>query len=438
MTYEEALEYIHSRNKYGIKLGLDRMRALLEMFANPQLKYPTIHIAGTNGKGSTTAIFCQVLKEAGYKVGRFTSPHLSSYCERMTINNIPISPERLASLLTEVKPVLTKAASDPTIGHPTEFEVGTILAFKYFAEEKVDLAVFEVGMGGRLDATNVITPLVSAITHIALDHQEFLGPDLVSIAQEKAGIIKSGIPVVVSSQAQEVQEVMKKTAKTVDAPLYLVGSEIDLKLMRVDLTGTYLLLSWKGEPAIPLRLNLLGEYQATNAAVAYGLLHVVKEKGFSWSRMDLEEGFAKVSWPGRSEYLPGPPRILMDGAHNPDGMHVLAQTLRQLFPGRKIKAVIGILNNRPVEEMASILSSVLGNDLKKIYATTVPDPKTASSLRIKEAFQKKGTKSIELEDSLTALHTAKSELDEGDLLLVTGSLYLVGYLRPYILESLNN
>ncbi len=350
----------------------------------------------------------------------------------MTINGAQIKPERLASLLTEVKLILSKVASDPSIGHPTEFEVGTLLAFKYFAEEKVDVAVFEVGMGGRLDATNVITPLVSAITHIALDHQEFLGDDLVSIAGEKAGIIKTKIPVVVGLQAQEVQEVMMKTAKTANAPLYFVGREIDLKIKRIDLTGTYLQLSWEGEPAIPLRLNLLGEHQATNAAIAFGLLQLVKEKGFSWKRTDLEEGFAKVTWPGRIEYLPGSPSMIMDGAHNPDGMRVLAQTIRQLFPGRKIKAVIGILNNRPVEEIASILSSYLGKDLKKIYATTVPDPKTASSLRIAEAFLKEGKESIKLENPLTALHTAESEMEEGDLLLVTGSLYLLGYLRPYI------
>ncbi|HBR35072.1 MAG TPA: bifunctional folylpolyglutamate synthase/dihydrofolate synthase, partial [Firmicutes bacterium] len=190
MTYEQALTYIHSRNRFGIKLGLERMRALLKLLGAPHAKYPAIHIAGTNGKGSTTALVSTVLKEAGYKVGVFTSPHLSSYCERLSINGSPIAPERLANLVEKVRSVAEEAAQDPEIGHPTEFEFGTLLALEYFAAEQVDLAVFEVGMGGRLDATNVLMPLVSGITHIALDHQEYLGNDLVSIAKEKAGIIK--------------------------------------------------------------------------------------------------------------------------------------------------------------------------------------------------------------------------------------------------------
>ena len=434
MTYEQALEYIHTRNKYGIKLGLDRMRALLEIFNHPQLTYPSIHIAGTNGKGSTTAMVSVVLREAGYKVGRFTSPHLSSYCERLSINGVNIKPERLAYLVTDVQPILDKAAMDPRIGHPTEFEVGAVLAFKYFAEEKVDLAIFEVGMGGRLDATNVITPLVCGITHIALDHQEFLGADLVSIAKEKAGIIKADCPVVVGVQAQEVREVMQATAATLKSPLYSVGKEIRYEVIREDLTGTELELRWEEEPPFLLKLNLLGEHQAANAAVAFGLLQVIKTTGFPWKKNDLEKGFSEIYWPGRMEYLPGPPSIIMDGAHNLDGMSVLARGLRRLFPGKEIQAVVGILDNRPVEAIASLLSSILGSDLRKVYATTVPDPKSASCDRVARAFRDLGVETVEVEDALTALNTAECKMKVGELLVVTGSLYLLGYLRPYILK----
>lgn len=301
MTYEQALAYIHSRNQFGIKLGLDRMRALLDLLGAPHLKYPVVHLAGTNGKGSTTALVGAVLKTAGYKVGTFTSPHLSSYCERLSINGTPVPPERLATLVSTIRPIVEEAALDPSIGHPTEFEFGTLLALKYFAEEEVDLGLIEVGMGGRLDATNVLTPLVAGITHIALDHQEYLGPDLVSIAREKAGIIKPGIPVVIGRQAAEVNSVLEETARSVSAPCYAVGREIGCRLTRMDLTGIHLELQWQEEAPLAVRVNLLGGHQAANAALAFGLLQLLKAAGYPWNRRDLEQGFNTVVWPGRME-----------------------------------------------------------------------------------------------------------------------------------------
>lgn len=435
MTYEQALAYIHSRNKYGIKLGLDRMRALMAFFAYPHQKYPVLHIAGTNGKGSTTAMVRTVLEKAGYKVGSFTSPHLSSYCERLSINGTPIQQERLAELLTAVQPVLEEAALDPKIGHPTEFEVGAVMAFKYFAEEQVDLAIFEVGMGGRLDATNVITPLACGITHIALEHQEFLGADLVSIAKEKAGIIKENCPVVVAPQDQEVMGLMESTANSLNAPLYAVGKAINYEVLQADLSGTYLRLKWEKAEPLTLKLNLFGAHQAANAAVAFGLLQVVKTKGFLWRNNDLEEGFATVTWPGRMEYLPGSPAILLDGAHNIDGLTVLGQGINRLFPKNKVQALVGILDNRPVEKMAAHFASLLGSNLKQVYATTVPDPKTAASSRVAQAFQKIGLKTVEITEPTTAFATAQRNLPPDELLVVTGSLYLLGALRPYILAE---
>ena len=433
MTYEQALAYIHSRNRFGIKLGLDRMRALLQKLGAPHLKYPAIHVAGTNGKGSTTALVSAVLKTAGYKVGAFTSPHLSSYCERLVINGEPIAPDRLAALVSKVQTVVEEAALDPAIGHPTEFEFGTLLAFVYFAEEKVDIGVFEVGMGGRLDATNVLTPLVAGISHIALDHQEYLGNDLVSIAKEKAGIIKPGIPVVIGRQEPEANAVLKSTAQAQQAPCYAVGEDVRYHLKRLDLTGTYLELQWQAEPPLQVRVNLLGPHQAVNAALAFGLLKVVREKGFPWTPQDLEEGFARVRWPGRMEYFPGPPALLLDGAHNPDGILALTHGLMQLFPDRPMRLVTGILGNRPVELMASLFTSVLGGNLQHVYATTVPDPKAAPCFRVARGFQAAGVESEAIADPLAALETALAALDPGELLVVTGSLYLIGYLRPYVL-----
>ena len=434
MTYEQALTYIHSRNRFGIKLGLERMRALLKLLGAPHAKYPAIHIAGTNGKGSTTALVSTVLKEAGYKVGVFTSPHLSSYCERMSINGTPIAPERLGVLVEKVRSVVEEAALDPEIGHPTEFEFGTLLALEYFAAEQVDLAVFEVGMGGRLDATNVLMPLVSGITHIALDHQEFLGNDLVSIAKEKAGIIKPKIPVVIAPQTADVSAVLAETAQRQHAPCYLVGREVRYTLERIDQSGTYLKLQWKDDPPLRLRVNLFGAHQAANAALAFGLLQTVKTQGFSWRRQDLEQGFNTVVWPGRMEYFSGPPSILLDGAHNPDGVIALAHGLSQLFSKQKFRVILGILDNRPVEMMATLFNSILGGSLQRVYATTVPEAKAASCTRIARSFHELEVDLVLAPDPSQALSTALAELASDEMLVVTGSLYLVGYLRPLILD----
>ncbi|NLM36729.1 MAG: bifunctional folylpolyglutamate synthase/dihydrofolate synthase, partial [Firmicutes bacterium] len=342
-------------------------------------------------------------------------------------------PERLAALVSAVQPVVEEAALDPLVGHPTEFEFGTLLAFKYFAEEQVDVAVVEVGMGGRLDATNVLTPLVAGITHIALDHREYLGPDLVSIAREKAGIIKPGIPVVFGEQAPEASAVLAETARAVSAPYYRVGKEIGCQFERADLSGTYLKLQWREETPLAVRVNLLGPHQAANAAVAFGLLQLVKAQGLPWAQEDLLAGFDTVTWPGRMEYFPGPPSVLLDGAHNQDGVINLAHGLAKLFPERRIRLVVGILNNRPVEMMGMLLTSVLGDNLHRVYATTVPDGKTAPSARVARCFQDLGVNTVVIDDPLAALQAALAEMEADELLLVTGSLYLVGYLRPFIL-----
>lgn len=434
MTYEEALAYIKERSRFGIKLGLERMRFLLGQINDPQMRYPVIHIAGTNGKGSTAAMIYAVLMEAGYKVGRFTSPHLSSYTERFSVNGRDISPERLAALITEIRPVLDQVASNPTYGEPTEFEVGTLLAMEYFAKEKVDLAIIEVGMGGRLDATNVVDPLISVITHLAMDHREYLGEDLASIAAEKAAIIKQSRPVISAPQEKEAEEVIRAFAARVKAPYYRVGEEIRFQSVSVDPIGASFFLKWQEEPAFPIHINLLGAHQVSNAATAFGALMVAKESGFDWSMEDLCKGFANLCWPGRLERLPGEPPILLDGAHNPDAAAVLSKALEQLFSDKKILAVVGILKNKAIKEIAAHL----GPRVQKVIATTVPDPKSATPAEIAEAFSSYGKPVVEIPDALTALEYARTGAGDSelpDLLLITGSLYLVGSLRPRILQS---
>ena len=245
-------------------------------------------------------------------------------------------------LVTRVKPVVEAADGHPEIGPATFFEFGTLLAFSFFAGEEVDIAVVEVGMGGRLDATNVVDPLVCAITPIGLEHREYLGETLEAIAREKAGIIKAKRPVVTGLQEPGALQVLAGAAARAGAPLYRVGKEIRFRLERADLSGTYLELQWKEEPPLRVRVNLLGSHQAANAALVYGVLHLLRDEGFPWRREDLIAGLNEVQWPGRLELIPGNPSFLLDGAHNPHACRVLVQSLEELFPRAMLTAVIGV------------------------------------------------------------------------------------------------
>lgn len=310
----------------------------------------------------------------------------------------------------------------------TEFEVSTILAFLYFAQSDVDLAIIEVGLGGRLDATNVLHPLAIGLTHIALDHQEILGPDLPSIAREKAGIIKPGVPVVTARQCPEVLQVFRNTAEQRGAPIVTVGADIRVTVTRCTEAGTWVQLGYKDEAPREFRLNLLGSHQADNAAVAYGLLQLLKEKGFGGITEEaIAHGFASAIWPGRLEIIPGRPKILLDGGHNPDGFCTLSNGLAMLFPNVLKLAVVGILDNRPVEEMAKILAG----HFTHVIATRVDSANAAEPERVAKAFAAAGVTTEIVTDPLQAIQRGKElAVRENQLLVVTGSLYLVGQLRP--------
>jgi len=401
---------------------------VLALLGHPEEKLPAVHIGGTNGKGSTAAYLEAAAIAAGLSVGKYTSPHLSSYKERITINRQPISLENLDALVEVAKPAIEQVAADPEYGQLTEFEVSTILAFLYFAQSDVDLAIIEVGLGGRLDATNVLHPLAIGLTHIALDHQEILGPDLPSIAREKAGIIKPGVPVVTARQCPEVLQVFRNTAEQRGAPIVTVGADIRVTVTRCTEAGTWVQLGYKDEAPREFRLNLLGSHQADNAAVAYGLLQLLKEKGFGGiTEETIAHGFASAIWPGRLEIIPGRPKILLDGGHNPDGFCTLSNGLAMLFPNVLKLAVVGILDNRPVEEMAKILAG----HFTHVIATRVDSANAAEPERVAKAFAAAGVTTEIVTDPLQAIQRGKElAVRENQLLVVTGSLYLVGQLRP--------
>lgn len=433
LDYYEAVDFIHGLTKFGINLGLGRVQAILAELGHPERDFPSVHIGGTNGKGSTVAFLESVALAAGLKTARYTSPHLSSYTERFVINRRAISEDALAELVTEIKPVLERIAKDPAIGQPTEFEVGTILAFLYFARQKVDLAIIEVGLGGRLDATNVLKPLAVGITHIDLDHQEYLGPDLESIAKEKAGIIKDGVPVVTASGYPETERVLKDEAARHGAPLYQVGQAIKVNTLKSDPSGNTIEIGFLDEAVQQYQLSLPGIHQAQNAAVAFGLVKVLKDLGF-WQVSDglIRAGFASTVWPGRLEKVLDNPVVLIDGGHNPDAFRALRDSISANYSDRPMIGLIGIQNNRPVEAMARII----GPSLNQVIVTKVPDVSIpAPTERLAHAFTAAGIPNQIIESPDDALMAGIATAKEKDaILLVVGSFYLIGHLRPLLLK----
>ena len=344
-AYNQALDYLYSYVDYSLKKSselakahfeLGRMRALMDYLGNPQEAYPIIHVAGTKGKGSTSALMASALTAAGYKTGLYTSPHLQDYVERIQIDGQPIPHARLVELVEEVKPAVAKI---PAL---TTFEITTALGLLYFARQKVDAAVIEVGLGGRLDATNVVTPRVSVITSLSYDHMAVLGNTLTLIAGEKAGIIKPGIPVVSSPQPEEALAVLEKVAAERNAPLTLVGRDVPFKPMEHSLDGqTLAILNPSQEPypkSVILRIPLLGAHQVVNAATAYTALQA---SGLNLSEEDIRRGFADVRWPCRFEIVRREPPVVLDSAHNLDSSRNCARRWMITFPGRPVIWIFG-------------------------------------------------------------------------------------------------
>jgi dihydrofolate synthase/folylpolyglutamate synthase len=423
LSYDAALQYIKECSKFGVKLGLERMNAILARLNHPEQQFRALHVAGSNGKGSTVAMFDAVLRATGYKTGRFTSPHLVSYRERFVINGVMISEEQLAELVAELKPVIASVTA-AGYGTPTEFEVGTALAFRHFARQQVDVAVVEVGMGGRFDATNVINPVLSVITHIALDHQEYLGDTLEKIAFEKAGIIKPGIPVVIGVQEPIVREFLARIAAERGAIARQAG-DLAVIALTISESGTAFTLNSPSFGKLPVKLGLIGRHQVDNCRNVIAGAELLSSRGLPVSRERLLTGLAEATWPGRLERMAGVirPKLFFDGAHNPDGVRALVDTLKALFPGQKTDLLFGKLANRPSEEMAAILSEVA----QRVITTTVPYGKSTTAEELAITFQNCGVDAISEPDPATALDMLLKT--DNPIAVATGSFYLTGFLR---------
>ena len=389
MTYEESFKYLESLNVFGIKPGLERITLLAEKLGNPQNFFETVHITGTNGKGSTCAMLAEIFKQAGLKVGLFTSPHLESYCERFKINGKNISETEFAEIIELIKFFEVPA---------TQFEVLTAVAFAWFAKENVDIAVVEVGLGGLLDSTNIITPKISVITNVALDHENILG-DLKNIALNKAGIIKKNIPVVTGATDLPLK-IIREVAEKNNSKLYEVT-----------------------EPA-EIKINLQGEYQKFNAAIA-----IQTAKLLNISEENIFAGLEKVSWAGRFEILETDfGKIIIDGAHNPNGAAALRQSLDKNFPDGRRNFIFGALADKDIDSMIKILFRA-----DDFVIVTAPNSERAESVEnLRRKLKAVGIENVGAKNIFDAVDKLKKC---NGLKVVAGSLYLIGDVRKNILTS---
>lgn len=432
MTYQEALQYLNSfvnyervdSYDYKKSLKLDRMRKLARLLGDPQEGINSIHIAGTKGKGSTAAIIHSILKSAGFKVGLYTSPHLESFRERIRINDEVISEEDISGLSERVRNVLDKINDDT----PSFFEAYTAMAYLYFKENKVDFAVYETGLGGRLDATNIITPLVSAITPISYEHTQKLGGTLKEIAGEKGGIIKDRAPCVSAPQEREAEKVIENICKKKRAKLILVGKDILFEELNADEEGErFNVLGLFGEYPI-LETALLGAHQVVNAATAVGILEALRLYGLTVPSEAVRDGIRGVRWAGRLEIVQRNPLIVLDGAQNRASANALAKAIKKIFEYKRLVLVLGVSKDK---DIAGILKELLPLSDSIILTKSKVAERALEPSKIKELI----TSGLEagLSSSVEeALDLARSKADKGDLILITGSLFIVGEARALV------
>jgi len=433
--YQQTLDYIYSFIDYetmrqprsAAHFDLRRVEELLKRLGNPHLKARTVHIAGTKGKGSVAAMTASVLMAAGYKTGLYTSPHLTDLRERIRVDGEFILQETLIKLTDRLKPEITTVNRKATYGKLTTFEVLTALGFSYFADEKVDFQVVEVGLGGRLDATNVVKPEVCVITTIGLDHIDVLGGSLAQIAAEKAGIIKSGAFVISSPQTDEVLEVIAETCRKNGVELILVGRDIEYKRLAFKADRQFMEVKGRLAP-YNIASPLLGGYQLENTAAAVAVLEALAERDFNVTRGDIIKGLEEVSWVGRFQVLGEKPLIIADGAHNPVSIRQLKQSLADYIGGEnkelfnKSILVIGVSEDKDIGAIAAELVT----DFDVVIATRSSHPRAMDAAPLAAEFEKHNSKAYKTKTVTEALEKALAMAGNDSFICITGSLFVVG------------
>jgi dihydrofolate synthase/folylpolyglutamate synthase len=445
-TYDDALDYLYSFVDYSLSrtykysaetFDLRRMVDFMHALGDPQKRYPTVHVTGTKGKGSVSAIVASALRAAGYRVGFYTSPHLQDFCERAQVNGELIPRATLIEIVLKMK-ALVDAGSAPGI---TTFELSTALAFEYFARVNVDVAVVEVGLGGRLDATNIITPLASVITSLSYDHMNLLGDTLAQIAAEKGGIIKPGVPLITAPHRPEALEVLERMAAERGAAHTLLGRDWFFQPVRHSLDEQSFQI-WSAEEQtqleelrtqgheadwnpLMLTLPLLGQHQVENGAVAYATLMVLRERGLPVAADAIEAGFRDVRWPGRFEILNRAPFVVADGAHNRDSAQKLTATLREYFPGRRVTLLFGASSDKDVTGMLDELLPAV----HRVIFTQAVHPRAQDPEALVPLARQAGLLAKTIPSVGQALTHALQLAARDEVILACGSLFVVAEVR---------
>ena len=419
MDYEAAVEWVDGFHQFGIQLGLNRIEKALNALDNPQEKVDFVHVAGTNGKGSVCRFISSILTTEGYKTGLYLSPHLIDFCERFQINDTLISKQRFVDIVTQVQPTIDQLANDGV--QLTYFEVCTIIAFVFFVEEKVDYAIVEVGLGGRYDATNVITPLVSIITNVSLDHQQQLGDTIEKIAFEKSGIIKPGIPVVTAATDPAIT-VIKKTCELLDCSVSVVSNKTFEIVESSSVSQTVFVHGIFNEYTVTTQM--IGSYQPMNVALSILAIELLQERGVFVTKESIIEGIQEMNHPGRMQILQDHPFVIVDGAHNPKAMNQVVLSVRNFFTFNRLILIFGVMKDKAIREMLKELlpitdfviitkpnqkRSAPSEDIKNLISELDKRKQKLVTHTVNEAYQK----AIEL-------------ANDDDLILGTGSLFTVG------------
>lgn len=435
MNYDDAVRYLLTLGRElaaptqaaAAKFDLENISVLAKRLGHPERAYPSAHIAGTNGKGSTAAFLESILQHAGLRTGLNTSPHLERINERIRVNGEEISDAAFAGNMTRIQKVTEELlAAGKLRAHPTYFECVTAIAFEYFSQAEVTFGVFEVGLGGRLDATNIVTPAVSIITRIDFDHENFLGHSLREIASEKAGILKEGVPVVVAEQHEEAREVILERARELRCPVIETGAtyRIENFTMEEGCARARVTRIASGR-SVEIAPQLPGAFQLQNALTAVAAAGVLQRQGFQISAEAIREGIASTVWPGRLEKLHSSPDIYLDGAHNPGAARELAGFWEQQFANRKIFLLYGALRDKAVDEIAGILFP----HAAEVIFTEPRTSRAISAAQLGEIAAHHAAQSVVIADAEQALDYALGKAAAEDAIFITGSLYLVGQLR---------
>ena len=419
-TYQQSLDYLYGLEKFGMIFNLTQVERILNAIGDPHKEIQTIHIGGTNGKGSTAAMMSSILQKEGYRVGLYTSPHLIRFTERIKVNGKEIEEEEVAALAGWMRKEIEASGILPPF---TFFDFTTAMALHYFKQKLVDLAILEVGLGGRLDSTNVVDPLIAIITNIAKDHEEYLGKSILKIAKEKAGIIKKGKPLITAATQPLVLRLFSKVCQGKESPYFRVGKEF--RYVRAE-DGDF---DYEGlnRKVWGIHLNLKGFHQVINATTALGAMEVLEDLGYRVSTHAMIDGLKEVNWPGRLEMVSSSPRVILDGAHNPAGALVLKESLEKEFQYQNLILLIGIMKDKDIPSMLHLLAPLAHH----IIFTKPHTDRAAVPSLLKKALGQNGKKAEIAENLREAIERGLSLTQEEDLLCITGSLYTVGEARAY-------